>query len=642
MSLLVGDIVIAAQDTHPDIPGHVIASALSVLAGGIVCAIGLLRWGWIVEFISLSSVSAFVTGAAFTIASGQVSTMMGISGFSTRDGAYLSVIRTLRNLPDTQLDAALGLTALTMLYLIRYIFNTLARKQPHRRKLWFFMNTLRTAFVILLYTMISWLMNLDLPNHDSDLSPIRILGDVPRGFQVTGRPQVTGNIISIFAGQLPATVIVLLIEHISIAKSFGRVNGYTINPSQELVAIGVTNLLGPFLGAYPATGSFSRTAIKSKAGVRTPLAGVVSAIVVLLAIYALPAVFFYIPNSALSAVIIHAVLDVLTPPSTLYHFWRVSPLDAINFVIGVLIIVFSSVEYGIYATMGLSALILVVRLAKAKGHFLGPARMKPVWTEGSASVDTVFSGEKPGPDSSVLLPIDHSDGSNPDVRIDHPAPGIFVYRFSEEFCYLNAARYMEHLVLTVQNETRKTERSDIKKGDRQWNDVRKYQDPAEDHRPILKAVVFDFSSVNILDISTVQIMMDTHNVLAKHAAPEKIAWLFACVHNPWTKRALLEADLGFKAGQPCSVDAEGARWNYLFHTTPLGDQEGRHDVSEPVPSDESNRDGELEKQRGAGVRPVSGEGVAKRVGLLSGVNRLCFYPDLPSAVESAVCNKSAV
>jgi sodium-independent sulfate anion transporter 11 len=70
------------------------------------------------------------------------------------------------------------------------------------------------------------------------------------------------------------------------------VNGYTINPSQELIAIGVTNIFGPFFGAYPATGSFSRTAIKSKAGVRTPFGGIFTALVVLLAIYALPPVFF--------------------------------------------------------------------------------------------------------------------------------------------------------------------------------------------------------------------------------------------------------------------------------------------------------------------------------------------------------------
>src|SRR5579862_3050918 len=111
------------------------------------------------------------------------------------------------------------------------------------------------------------------------------------------------EIIKAFLSELPAAVIVLLIEHIAIAKSFGRVNNYTINPSQELIAIGFTNVLGPFLGAYPATGSFSRTAIKSKAGVRTPFAGVITAILVLLAIYALPRVFFFIPNAGLSAVI---------------------------------------------------------------------------------------------------------------------------------------------------------------------------------------------------------------------------------------------------------------------------------------------------------------------------------------------------
>lgn len=64
--------------------------------------------------------------------------------------------------------------------------------------------------------------------------------------------------ISAFAGDLPAAIIVLLIEHIAISKSFGRINNYTINPSQELVAIGFTNVFGPFLGGYPATGSFSR------------------------------------------------------------------------------------------------------------------------------------------------------------------------------------------------------------------------------------------------------------------------------------------------------------------------------------------------------------------------------------------------
>jgi sodium-independent sulfate anion transporter 11 len=119
-----------------------------------------------------------------------------------------------------------------------------------------------------------------------------------------GVPVLNHTLVSSIAPFLPGAIIVLLIEHIAISKSFGRVNNYVINPSQELIAIGVTNIFGPFFGAYPATGSFSRTAIKSKAGVRTPIAGLITAAVVILAIYALPPVFFYIPNASLSAVII--------------------------------------------------------------------------------------------------------------------------------------------------------------------------------------------------------------------------------------------------------------------------------------------------------------------------------------------------
>jgi sodium-independent sulfate anion transporter 11 len=118
------------------------------------------------------------------------------------------------------------------------------------------------------------------------------------------------------AGSLPSAIIVLLIEHISIAKSFGRINGYNINPSSELTAIGVTNVLGPMIGAFGATGSFSSTAINSKAGSRTPLSGIVTGAVVLVAIYSLTRVFFFVPKAVLSSVIVHAIGD-----STLSFFY---------------------------------------------------------------------------------------------------------------------------------------------------------------------------------------------------------------------------------------------------------------------------------------------------------------------------------
>ena len=92
-------------------------------------------------------------------------------------------------------------------------------------------------------------------------------------------------------------------------------NGYVINPNQELIAIGVTNTVGSCFGAYPATGSFSRSALKSKSGVRTPAAGILTAIVVIVALYGLTAAFFWIPTAGLSAIIIHAVVDLIASPA---------------------------------------------------------------------------------------------------------------------------------------------------------------------------------------------------------------------------------------------------------------------------------------------------------------------------------------
>lgn len=177
LSTVTGDIVNRVAESHPDIPGEVVASALAIIAGGIVCFIGLIRCGWIVDFISLSAISAFMTGSALNIAVGQFPTVMGLTGFDTRASTYRVVINSLKHLGRTKIDAAMGLTALFMLYAIRSACNYAARKMPQRSKLFFFLSTLRTSFVILLYTLISWLANRE---HRDD-HVFKILGNVPRG-----------------------------------------------------------------------------------------------------------------------------------------------------------------------------------------------------------------------------------------------------------------------------------------------------------------------------------------------------------------------------------------------------------------------------------------------------------------------------
>jgi sodium-independent sulfate anion transporter 11 len=495
------------------------------------------------------------------------------------------------------------------------------------------------------------------------------------GFQNAEVPILNTEIASGLASHLPAAVIVLLIEHIAISKSFGRVNNYTINPSQEMVAIGVTNLLGPFLGAYPATGSFSRTAIKSKAGVRTPFAGVITAIVVLLAIYALPAVFYYIPSASLAAVIIHAVGDLITPPNTLYQFWRVSPLDVFIFFVGVIVTVFSTIENGIYATISISAAVLLFRILKGRGTFLGRVKVHSIVGDhviGDDGKQTfgeygTFTGSKEPPARNIFLPIDHKDGSNPGVELETPYPGVFIYRFSEGFNYPNASHTLEYLTEFIFKHTRRTNLSHFERpGDRPWNDPgpsRKDRKAAKAagldegaagvdvNLPTLKAIILDFSSVNNVDITSVQQLIDVRNQLDRYTAPEVVDWHLACINNRWTKRALVSAGFGYPTERP---DGLHHRWQSIFSVAEIGGSDsaaqaaddalnekelGRltsvpnpHDI-EAAPSSSSSDSGDLKS-----THKRTDEVGHRRAVVVHGLNRPLFHVDLTSALQSAIHN----
>ncbi|KAL6712111.1 hypothetical protein ACN47E_003154 [Coniothyrium glycines] len=674
LSTVTGEVVLHSYGKlNGTVPKDIIASSLAIISGAIVLFLGLVRLGWIVDLISLPAISAFMTGSAINIAVGQVPTMMGITGFSTRESTYKVVINILKHLGRSNLNASFGLTALFLLYFIRFACNQCAKRYPSRAKLFFFLNTLRTAFVILLYVLISYLVN----RHHRKKPLVKVLGTVPRGFKHARVPDVNIPIIQSFATKLPSTIIVLLIEHISIAKSFGRVNNYVINPSQELVAIGVTNCLGPFLGAYPATGSFSRTAIKSKAGVRTPFAGVITAVVVLLAIYALPAMFWYIPNAALAAVIVHAVLDLITPPNTVYQFWRISPLEVFIFLAGVFVTVFTTIEIGIYTTVSVSAAMFAFRAFKARGRFLGRAKIHSVVGDhlldphnDDKRDETPRKQPKDNEDGvrEVFLPIDHHDGSNPSIQLEDPYPGIFIYRFSEGFNYPNANHYLDQLTETIFSKTRRTNPASYARvGDRPWNDPgpRRGKDiDTSNDLPTLKAIILDFSSVNNVDLTSVQVLIDVRNQLDKYAAPDTVDWHFCNINNRWTKRALAAAGFGYYTPDP---DDSGMthRWKPVFSVADIGgaysaaaEAEAREnrkaqrvrsqDIEAPPhpphppsasASASSSDAGSLNKQleHTTAYGPEGGAG-KRRIAVVQGLNRPLFHVDVTAALNSALAN----
>ncbi|KAI1504034.1 sulfate permease 2 [Biscogniauxia marginata] len=646
MSTLVGRIVSRVMAEHPEFAAPDIARALSVITGVVLLFIGLIRLGWIVEFIPLVAITSFMTGAAINIAAGQVPKLLGISKVNTREATYLVIINTLKGLPRAKIDAAMGLTALFLLYLLRWFCSFMANRQPNHKKLWFFIGTLRLAFVILLYTLISWLANRGIT--DAKEAKFEILGTVPSGFRVHGAPLINTSIISAISSDLPTTIIVAIIEHIAISKSFGRVNNYRIDPSQELLAIGFTNVFGPFLGAYPATGSFSRTAIKSKAGVRTPLAGIWTAVMVILALYALTKVFFYIPMSSLSGLIIHAVGDLITAPDVVYRFWNISPLEVVLFFAGVIIMVFTDIETGIYFSVCASAALLLVRIAKARGSFVGGV---DVYRAGGSKDDADADGSLSR--RAAFLPLDYSDGSNPAVDVRSPYPGVFIYRFNEGLNYTNVGHYMDDLVAHIQQNTRRTTLDHFEKiGDRPWNDPgprRRAKIDVADSRPTLRAIILDLSSVNNVDVTSVQGLIDTRTQLDHHTAPDAAEWHFACAHNRWTRRALASAGFGFPSPRNLAELEDGSRWKPIFGVAPekSGDSGPGGPTTKTATEEIKVKDVEaglddvdrISSSSGTEGAPRAKDSeIPSRLAAVRGVNRPFFHIDVAAAVENVVAN----
>ena len=178
-SLLVGSVVSSVQEKRQGVySNEEIAKALSFVVGAILLFIGLFRLGWIIEFIPYVPISAFVTSAAITIMSTQLPVVLGITGIDTHAAPYKVIIETFKGLPRTKLDAACGLTSIALLFLIRDACAYMEKRQPHRKRMWGLISSLRLTFTVLLYTFISFLVHRTSPRGQAKF---RIVGHIESG-----------------------------------------------------------------------------------------------------------------------------------------------------------------------------------------------------------------------------------------------------------------------------------------------------------------------------------------------------------------------------------------------------------------------------------------------------------------------------
>ncbi|KAJ1557957.1 hypothetical protein HK096_004371 [Nowakowskiella sp. JEL0078] len=477
------------------------AITLAFLTGIYQLFIGFFRIGFLANFIPATVIDGFTTGAAITIIIQQAPSLLGITGIETnKQPIYLAFRDILINLYRTKIDALLGLTALALLVGLKVLKETVGR-----RKAWaYWLGISRNGLILILYLLISYTITKTNP----DKTIFTIVGNIPAGFKTPQRPNLDSGLLS--RAWLPAltSTLISIVEHIGIVKAFGRKFGYTrnVNASQEIIAVGFTNFLGSFLSAYPATGSFSRSAVKAASGVRTPIAGLFCSVIVVIGLYALTGVFYFIPNSVLAAIIIGAMTELVSTYHTFIEFWNVSVLDFLVFIVAILATIFGGVEFGIYSSVGLAAFIVLLRLARPKVLAL-------VQSEG---------------DKFDVAQSDEVDSTN----------GVMVIRFSESIEYPNSMYVGSRLLELV---TANTEYGGIprKVGDRLWFDdteekaalhskklvsindtvvdLEKNETITEREPLILRALVFDFSAVNVFDQAGFNVFRETRDEIARFA-----------------------------------------------------------------------------------------------------------------------------
>ncbi|XP_072098623.1 sodium-independent sulfate anion transporter isoform X1 [Mobula birostris] len=349
----------------------VYAVLLAFLCGCIQLVMGVLRLGFLVDFISLPVIKGFTSSAALTISFGQVKNILGLRDIPRQ--FFREVYYTFSNIPHTRVgDLALGVVCILLLVLLKLMKGSLPAKPRERplnrvcHAIVSFTATARNAVVVVVASLVAFCFE------SQCWHAFTLTGAMAQGlpsFRVPpfSQPETNGTecfaeIVRNFGAGLAVVPLVGFLESIAIAKAFAAQNGYRIDPNQELVAIGSTNILGSFVSSFPVTGSFGRTALNSQTGVCTPAGGIVTGIIVLLSLAFLTPLFFYVPKAALGAVIICAVSSVFDL-RILVTLWRVNKLDLLPFLASFLGC-FWEIQYGILAGIALSGIILLYNVAR--------------------------------------------------------------------------------------------------------------------------------------------------------------------------------------------------------------------------------------------------------------------------------------
>ena len=324
-----------------------LAILLALMVGVIQFVLGIIRFGFLTNFLSHPVLTGFTSAAALIIGFSQLKHLLGID-IPRSNHVHTVILNAIESIDSTHIETLiLGLASIAILIGLKRWKKTFPG----------------ALIVVILGTVAAWQFGL----HDGGM---KIVGLVPGGLPSFQLPVV--DIASISA-LVPAALTIALVgfmESIAVAKVYATKHRQKIESNQELIGLGLANILGSFFQSFPTTGGFSRTAVNEQAGARTKLAAVFSAIVIALTLVFLTSLFYYLPNAVLAAIIMVAVVGLIDVKEVKL-LWRIDRRDFYLMAGTFAATLGLGIEEGILVGVVMSLVMVIYQSSRPHVAFLG-------------------------------------------------------------------------------------------------------------------------------------------------------------------------------------------------------------------------------------------------------------------------------
>ena len=321
------------------------AAQMALISGVVLVLCGLLRLGFLSSFLSRPVMSGFTSGAALVIAASQLKVLLG--------GPLTAINPTA---------AGIGLLSLLLLWLARSQLGRQLQRLGLAAKSADMLSKLAPAAILLLATLLVW-------QQDWQHAGVALIGPIPAGLPTLGLSLSLEQLRNLLAPSLLIGFMVFLSGQ-SAAVTLAQRRGERINTNQELLGLGAANVASALSGGFPVTGSISRSAVNYAAGANTPLASVITALLLAVLLVTPNAWLAWLPLPALAATIIIAVfgmLDLTTPREA----WRYDRADAVAWLVTFSGVLLLGVEEGVMLGVVLSLGTVIWRASRPHIAVLG-------------------------------------------------------------------------------------------------------------------------------------------------------------------------------------------------------------------------------------------------------------------------------